>query len=114
MLKSVLLGGAMLLALPALAQTASSTATGAAQSGPATTTSDQDPALDDPTVGGSANTPVSAQVDGNVAVGAVASPTAPAQAGIGGPEAPRDYPVCSRTVTDSCLQLRSSPRPPGS
>jgi hypothetical protein len=33
--------------------------------------------------------------------------------GVGGPiEAARDYPVCTRTITDRCLQLRNSPRPP--
>lgn len=31
------------------------------------------------------------------------------------PPAPRtDYPVCSRTVTDGCVQRAGSPRPPGS
>ena len=32
--------------------------------------------------------------------------------GMGGPFQPaREYPVCSRTITDSCLQTRTSPRP---
>jgi hypothetical protein len=32
--------------------------------------------------------------------------------GTGGPDEPtRSYPVCSRSITDSCLQVRSSPRP---
>ncbi|HEY0445705.1 MAG TPA: hypothetical protein VGD19_04555 [Allosphingosinicella sp.] len=34
-----------------------------------------------------------------------------AATGVGGPDEARDYPVCSRTVTDSCVQTRNSPRP---
>jgi len=32
--------------------------------------------------------------------------------GVGGPEEPaRSYPMCSRSITDSCMQTRNSPRP---
>lgn len=34
--------------------------------------------------------------------------------GQGGPLEAPDYPLCTRTVTDSCLQTRNSPKPPRS
>ncbi len=41
-----------------------------------------------------------------------ASTAKPAMTGTGGPEEPaRAYPVCTRSITDRCLQARNSPRP---
>ncbi len=41
-----------------------------------------------------------------------ASTAMPAMAGTGGPEEPaREYPLCTRSITDRCLQARNSPRP---
>ena len=131
MLKSILLGGAMLLAMPALAQTAN-TSTG--QSGTATTTNDHDPTMEDSqTAAGTANATVSTQVNGgttsaSTGVGRQGNATEhqgmnhgtmPGHQGMnhgtGMTAAPgtmttstaatRDYPICSRTVTDSCRQV---------
>jgi hypothetical protein len=158
MLKSILLGGAMLLAIPALAQTTGTT--GVAQSGTATTTNDHDPTMDDSdTAAGNVNATVSTQVNGGTTSASTGvgvstqtnshqgmnhgaqgtmthqgmnhgtqgttttthqgmnhgtmsgqtgttgtTGTTGAYTGVGGPYTPRSYPICSRTITDSCMQ----------
>ena len=155
MVRTILLGGAMLLAIPALAQTTGDP-TGAAQSGTPTTTNDHDPTMDEaatdvnagvstqvnsgtttPTTGvtthGNATThqgmdhsnmPAhgTATTHGTTTAHGTATGTmettgstgwsstttattgATTGAAVGGPYVPRDYPMCSRTVTDSCIQ----------
>ena len=144
MLKNLLLGGAMLIAVPALAQTAGQTATHGKHQGTATTTNDHDPTVEDQDAArGNAQATVSTQVNGGVNTPAAgvpagtaappdmtgintrgtigqggivngtatshqgtALPTGSAHGGTGGPlVAARNYPPCSRTVTDSCIQL---------
>ena len=62
MLKPLMLGGAMLLAIPALAQTTGSDSS--VQSGTSTTTNDHDPMMEDGTMGtGTADANVSTQVN---------------------------------------------------
>lgn len=41
-----------------------------------------------------------------------ASPTA-VRTGVGGPMEATEYPVCTRAITDNCLQTPRSPRPRG-
>ena len=53
-------------------------------------------------------------VEGTMAVDTTgASATGNAYTGVGGPLERSDYPVCTRQVTDNCLQLPRSPRPRG-
>jgi hypothetical protein len=127
MLRSIMVGTAMLIAIPALAQTASSP-TG-------TTTNDHDPMSEEDSMGqGSGTTPLAGQVNGGVTTsspgmgtssgttvmtgqaglatqGSGATGTATsggAYRGVGGPAG--DYPICSRTITDSCRQVAHSTR----
>jgi hypothetical protein len=125
MLKSIMVGTAMLVAIPALAQTAgSSSPTG-------TTTNDHDPMSEEDSMGqGSGTRPLAGQVNGGVTTsspgmgtssgttvmtgqaglatqGTGATGTA-AYRGVGGPAG--DYPACSRTITDSCRQVAHNPR----
>ena len=150
MIKKLLLGGTMLLAIPALAQTSGTTGSAAPQQGgTATTTNDHDPtqtpddagtpATDAPVLGTQVNGGVTSSSPGTGTstagqsgqadhsghaqpmgqAGQSGSPDQPAQSGTvqqgmsgttgfegtGGPAAAqRDYPPCSRTVTDSCIQ----------
>jgi hypothetical protein len=64
MLKTILLGGAMLLAIPALAQTTGTA--GSQDSGTATTTNDHDPTVEEDDVVEGTTTTVTTQVDGGV------------------------------------------------
>ena len=139
MLKQILLGSAMLMAIPAIAQTTGQTG---AQT---TTTQDHDPTMDDDaTTNADSDGTVSTQVNGGVnttTTGTVpaqsgtagqsgmnhgtmnhgtmnhgtmnhgAAGTAGAMAGTGGPaRAAGNYPPCSRTVTDSCIQTNERGR----
>ncbi|TMJ12441.1 MAG: hypothetical protein E6G94_13870 [Alphaproteobacteria bacterium] len=121
MLKSIMVGTAMLVAIPALAQTQSSP-TG-------TTTNDHDPMSEEDSMGqGSGTTPLAGQVNGGVttsspgmgtssgttvmtgqaglATQGTATAGTTAYQGVGGPRS--DYPLCSWTVTDSCRQVARS------
>jgi hypothetical protein len=98
MLKPILLGSALLLSIPALAQTTGGTA-GTQGSGTATTTNDHDPTMeDDGTAEGTANATVSTQVNGGTTS---ASTTAGTGAGTGAdqPGTMNDQPMQNGTAT---------------
>jgi hypothetical protein len=137
MVKTLLLAGATLLAIPALAQTSGPAQSPATQSGIPTTTNDHDPTETPADAGNPAGTATfGSQVNGGVTSSSPGAGTLEGQAspsgqmgqtgemdqpamsggqqgmtgttgyqGTGGP-APgaRDYPPCSRTVTDRCTQ----------
>jgi len=157
MLKTILLGSALLFAIPALAQT-----NGTQDSGTATTTNDHDPTMeDDGAAEGTTNAGVSTQVNGGMTSsstgtgtgaaatqaeshdainhgnmdhgtaagttsggtmsagtmsggtmsGANGAQSGGASAGAGGRMAAAgDYPACSRTRTDSCVQTNERGR----
>lgn len=44
----------------------------------------------------------------------IVNPSPPVNQAFPPPPPKAEYPVCSRTVTDGCVQRRGSPRPPGS
>ena len=112
MMKSLLLVGAIALAAPALAQ---STATETANS-----PNDDVGAVSGNTVNAQNTTDSPTQMplrsDGDEVEPATmsrATATKRSNAGVGGPYEAREYPPCSRTVTDNCRQTRNSPRPRG-
>jgi hypothetical protein len=72
MLKPILLGSAMLIAIPAFAQTATSGSTGGEAT--ATATNDHDPTMDD-AMAAEGTTSVSTQVDGGVNTASTGTPT---------------------------------------
>ena len=109
MLRQFAIGGAMLVAIPALAQTAGSTGQQTANPAP-TTTNDHDP-TETPADAGrpAAAPPIGSQVNGGVMSGSPGAPPAARSAssygGVGGPiEGARIYPRCSRMVRDNCIQ----------
>ncbi|HEV2866263.1 MAG TPA: hypothetical protein VGX37_07090 [Allosphingosinicella sp.] len=141
MLKTLLLAGATLLAIPALAQTSGSSQSPTTQSGVPTTTNDHDPTETPADAGNPAGTSTfGSQVNGGVTSSSPGAGNLEGQAdqngqsdqsgqmgqtseagqinngqqgmtatgsyqGTGGPAAgARDYPPCSRTVTDRCIQ----------
>ena len=111
MLRSMLLGAAMLLPAPASAQSA-----GSQPSPIGTATNDHDPTEEDEAragrtvaaqVNGGVNTPSPAPVAaGDAAASDIVSTHSNATwTGAGGPFEPLpDYPPCTRTRTDSCRQ----------
>ena len=133
MIRMMLMASAVALAAPALAQTAPDAmanqpgAMNPGQPGSAATdmmTHDQHdvatPANASPTQttpddvdGDTMDNQTSAE--GTMAVDTSATMTTgtAVNAGVGGPLEAADYPVCTRAVTDNCLQTPRSPRPRG-
>jgi hypothetical protein len=146
MLRPILLGGFVLLAIPALAQTTDKAGGSPVQSGTPTTTNDHDPTTDDEAAG-TINPTVSTQVNsgttsaaagvgvgtqgrttthqgidhgtmthqGQAAVSGTGTVNATTGAGTVAATVvsaqPRNYPMCSRTITDSCMQVEGRRRP---
>ena len=111
MIRPIILGGAMLIAVPALAQSAGQPSQPASQAGVPTTTNDHDPAEKPADAGRPAAAPnFGSQVNGGIRSGSPGAGPG-ALSGVGGPaESMRDYPRCSRTVTDRCTQARGPRR----
>ena len=138
MIRSILLAGAMALAVPAFAQNKTNddmnkpVATegvaapdaqdrAAPNMAPGVTPTSEADEMSEPgmaqdtkmgtSMGDKGN--MNAPQSNNGSMNSSAGRAAPGYTGMGGPAEGRDYPMCSRTVTDSCMQApgrRSRPR----
>jgi hypothetical protein len=111
MLKTILATGAMLLAVPALAQTGGTMGADTGKPGtsaPATTDTTGAPASTSTTGDSGWGTGETTATTGAAAPAAPA--TTGAYTGQGGPYEAKSYPPCTRTRTDSCTQMRGRSR----
>ena len=123
MIRPLLLASAVALAAPALAQDAANEAMAppitegvAAPDAPGQTAPNLAPGVV-PT-GTAADQATNAMPDAEstrdaASTATTASGTMSGTAAVGGPMEATEYPVCTRAITDNCLQTPRSPRPPG-